>query len=968
MSAADEPPQEASQYIHAEPGSSVYAVLHGDIHVRGGRPVYQVAPFDFTRRSVPVEAALDQPSRLLAAENRVVPFHGRGAELDALGWWREADGARSVALVHAGGGQGKTRLAARFAADCAERGWTVWAAHHRSDPIAEQVVAPGDPGRTLLLIVDYADRWPTDDLLMLLSNPLLHRPRQCRVLLVARSANLWWPALQNRLDKAGLDTGPTLELPSLATSHTDRQISYRVAHRAFSKALGLRNPPLPAVPADLDGKAYDVALTLHMAALVSIDSFRLGLTAPRDPVGLSRYLLDREHDFWLSLHDNGRVSTEPRIMRRAVHTAALTGTLPHAEAVTALDRIGLSDGPPSVVVDDHAVCYPPRDPAAGVVLEPLYPDRLAEDFLALSTPGHACAGYVPDPWAAGAAGRLLRPEQAPSPATGGLNWFRRKAQPPPPETVPYTRSALSVLTDTARRWPHVAEHELWPLLRARPQLAVEGGGAVVAALTEIASVDLPALEAVEKCLPRHQDIDLAPGAAALGRVLTEHRLRLSDSPAERAKLHEALGTRLAQAGLWKEAVASFRSAVSIRRSLPDGGPPTNRLRLAGSLGDLGMALYRTGRQQPAAELMTEGIRLFRELRHSGVPLPVQEFAMALSNLGMALMEMGRGPEAEPYTAEGLRLRRRTARSGRPEAEAELAASLDNYGLLLCQSGRPRAALPYVRDAAERYRKLHVAHPGRFDEDVSIAFKNLGMVLDATGDAPGALDAARRACAIAEELARRNPSAYRRLHAFNLHGLAIRLHHQERFEEALSAGLQAHGIRSALAQDGSAPHALHLAETAGFVDTVLATLGRPEEAAPYAGEAVGLLRGLYEAEGRMYRAYFAGQLVALAQRLSQVDDPRAAWPLAEEAAGHLRAELRAAPDSPLRSVLLMCLVVWAGLSKDLELWSDALVQITEAVDLFADLPVGSEEDEAWRELLSATRAEILDALNGGAQEG
>ncbi|MEU7726542.1 tetratricopeptide repeat protein [Streptomyces sp. NPDC040724] len=961
---------EASQHIHAEPGSSVYAVLHGDIHVRNGRPVYQVTPFDLTRRSVPVEAALRQPSRLLAAENRVVPFHGRGGDLDTLGRWRESDTARSVALVHAGGGQGKTRLAARLAADSAQRGWTVWAAHHRSDPIAEQVVAPGDPGRALLLIVDYADRWPADDLLMLLSNPLLHRPRQCRVLLVARSANLWWPALQNRLGKAGHDAGPTLELPALAGSHTDRQISFRVAHQAFSEALGLQDPPLPEVPADLDGEAYDVALTLHMAALVAIDSFRLKLTAPRDPVDLSRYLLDREHDFWLSLHDNGRVSTAPRIMRRAVYTAALTGTLPYAEAATALERIGLSGSPPSVVVDDHAVCYPPRDPAAGVALEPLYPDRLAEDFLALSTPGHACAGYVPDPWATGAAERLLRPEQAPSPATGGLRWWRRGAQQPPPKAVPYARPALAALTDTARRWPHVAERELWPLLRARPQLAVEGGGSVVAALTEIECVDVPALEAVEKCLPRHQDIDLAPGVAALSRLLTEHRLRLSDSPAERAELHEALGTRLLQAGLWPEAVASFRSAVSIRKSLPDGGPASNKLSLAGALSELGMAMYRTGRQQRAVELMTEGIQLFRELQRSGVTLPVHDFAMAHSNLGIALMEMGRGREAEPYTAEGLRLRlrRRAAHAGRAEAEAELAASLDNYGLLLYQRGRHHEALPYVRDAAERYARLHVAHPGRFDEDVSIALKNLGMVLDATGDAQGALDAARKACAIAEGLARRNPSAYKRLHAYNLHGLAIRLHHHARFEESLSAVLQAHEIRSALAQDGSAPHALHLAETAGFADTALAALGRPAEAVPYARESVDLLRGLYEAEGTMYRPPLAGQLVVLAQRLSQVDEPRTAWPLAAEAAGHLRAELRAAPDAPVRSLLLMCLVVWAGLSKDLEMWSEALEQLTEAVDLFADLSEGgTEEYDAWGALLSVTCDEVLDALNGGAQD-
>ena len=43
----------------------------------------------------------------------------------------------------------------------------------------------------------------------------------------------------------------------------------------------------------------------------------------------------------------------------------------------------------------------------GTVLEPLCPDRVAEDFVALTVPGHA-ADYPAQAWAADTAGAVLR--------------------------------------------------------------------------------------------------------------------------------------------------------------------------------------------------------------------------------------------------------------------------------------------------------------------------------------------------------------------------------------------------------------------------------------------------------------------------------------------------------------------------------------------------------------------------------
>ena len=81
--------------------------------------------------------------------------------------------------------------------------------------------------------------------------------------------------------------------------------------------------------------------------------------------------------------------------RRADHGARGVRGHPHAlpdpsvQATTALIRVGIADADTDAgynLVEDHARCYPPADP--GLVLDPLYPDRLGEDYLALTLPGH----------------------------------------------------------------------------------------------------------------------------------------------------------------------------------------------------------------------------------------------------------------------------------------------------------------------------------------------------------------------------------------------------------------------------------------------------------------------------------------------------------------------------------------------------------------------------------------------------
>jgi hypothetical protein len=125
-----------------------------------------------------------------------------------------------------------------------------------------------------------------------------------------------------------------------------------------------------------------------MAALVAVDAAACGRTAPDDMIGLTTYLLDREQEKWRQLYENAdrglNYKTPDTVMARMVFTSILTGAASKATATTILGKL-MPDTPAKQALADHATCYPPGSPVT--VLEPMVPDRLAEDFLALMIPG-----------------------------------------------------------------------------------------------------------------------------------------------------------------------------------------------------------------------------------------------------------------------------------------------------------------------------------------------------------------------------------------------------------------------------------------------------------------------------------------------------------------------------------------------------------------------------------------------------
>lgn len=933
--------KEPDASLDAKLGSSAYVVLHGDMHIRNGYPVYQVMPLPVETRPVPANKARQQPSRLLAAESRVVAFTGRERELAELAAWRDSsEPGDSVLLMYAPGGQGKSRLAWQFAVDSDTRGWTAWVAHHLSDPTFQQVVVLGDSGRALVLIVDYADRWPVDDLLLLLQNPLLRRPQRARVLLVARQAGSWWASLRSRLDKTDVDVSGSMQLSPLAKTALERRASFTTAYNAFAAVFGI--PAEPALdPGTLEGEDSHLVLTLHMAALVAVDAHWRGATVPSDPEGLSAYLLDREHDFWNALHDHEQVATAPQVMARTVYTATLTRNLRRDHAVAVLDRVGIATADTADrVLDDHAVCYPPLSLNTSTALEALYPDRLGEDFLALQTPGHAISDYVPDKWTARVPARLL-----------SLDSYSPDALLPV-----YARPAAAVLIDTARRWRHVAEQQLYPLLRAYPQIAVAAGGTALAALADMEHLPMDVLERINAALPAEPHVDLDAGAAVIAKRLTDHRLANTSDPATRASLLEYLERRLSNAALYDQALPAAEAVVNeTRRQLTPINPETYQATLADSLNTLCIALTRVGRHSEARVAAEEAAQTWRSLAATN-PIYHAHLAESLSTLASCLQEAERWEEALGAAKRAVEIQRRMAAEA-PTSEVyahQLIASLSTFSQALLDVGRHADATAAVDEAVETWRGMSAGGPKILESDLADSLDRIFVDLAGVEQWDDALSVATHVVELRRRLAATDPAVQEPDLADTLNNLSALLSRMGRHVDALAASEEAVGIHRRLAQVNPVAYDNELARSLDGLANDLFELGRDNEALAATENATEIWRRIALVNPLVHEPDLADSLTNLTLILTRMEHHADALTPAKEVVNIRRRFASANPTAYQRLEVATSLANLSTILTNLRQEADALTAAEDAVHI-------------WRRLVHAldrvppTLADSLGAL-------
>ncbi|MBB4752791.1 tetratricopeptide repeat protein [Actinoplanes lobatus] len=902
------------------------AHVGGDVTIVSRQPPpYRVVPAD--DRPVPVSAdrARAQPSRLLLARHQIVPFTGRQRTLDSLATW--SDGSEPVAarLIHAPGGQGKTRLAGHVGVLAAAAGCAVWQVTHTpalaAGADAGGVSRVGVPAGAVLVVVDYADRWPASALLALLTQMHdLHQTLRARirVLLLARSDGYWWPAVADRADSdLGIDVDQMSLPPLAADSLDDWPGLFTTAAGRFADAMNLPAPaggwPVPPP----SGPGYGQVLAVHMAALATVDAHRHGRQAPTDPAAVSTYLLRREQAYWQHLHTRPEapVPTRPELMHRVVFTATLTGARPRPVARQALTCAGFTDteNPVDRVIDDHTVCYPPAD--GRTVFEPVHPDRLGEDLIALSIPdGQNAENRLARDWAPGAVTGLLT-----------------TALPEPPV---WTAAAVTTLVEAARRWPHLAEQMLYPLIRTHPHLIIAAGGATLTRLTGIPGLDPAVLEPLEPLLPanRHIDLDIA---AAITTTLTTHRLTHTTDPAEQARLHATHAFRLANAGRREQALARAEEATVIYRRLAEANPDACLPDLAMSLNNLGNRLSELGLREQALARAEEATVIYRRLAEANPDACLPDLAMSLNNLGNRLSELGLREQALARAEEATVIYRRLAEANPDACLPDLAMSLNNLGNRLSELGLREQALARAEEATVIYRRLAEANPDAYLPDLAASLNNLGNRLSELGRREQALTVAEEAVTIRRGLAEANPDAYLPDLAVSLNNLGIFLSGLGRREQALARAEEAATIRRGLAEANPDAYLPDLAVSLNNLGIFLSGLGRREQALARAEEAATIRRGLAEANPDAYLPDLAVSLNNLGIFLSGLGRREQALAPAEEATVIYRRLAEANPDAYLPDLAMSLNNLGAFLS-ELGRREQALAQAEEATVIYRRL--------------------------------
>lgn len=645
-------PDDARQEVRAESGFA-YGVVGADLHIFPDRgPLYQLT--EFRHGSAPyTRHLLRQPSRLLDARFEIVTFTGRTRELAELSNWRNSSPRLAARWLHAPGGAGKTRLAAEVAADSVARGWKVVVAHGHGSILSsgsQDLRLDGMAG--LLLLVDYADRWPASHLSWLFSNALLHQQLPTRLLLLARTSQPW-PSISATLEELRADISD-FRLPPLSgmSGVGGRERMFCAARDSFAACYGLPDPGLIKPPETLEQPDFALTLAVHMAALVSVDSHARGIGPPEEMAGLSAYLVSRERKHWTDLYESHieglDFSTSPQAMARTVFIASLTGATSHTKGNELLHRLDV-EGRPDRLMADHAACYPPSDPAT--VLEPLYPDRLAEDFLALSLPGHGVTGYTAAPWA----GPTVRQLTVPVP------------EGPPPSYISRTVTFLASAA-APDRWPHVATH-LNSILRDNPALAVAAGSGALAAVAGVADIDLEVLDAIARHLPEGSHTDLDLGNAALAERRAQLWLTRTDDLPVHAEIHHVLAISRASIGQYAQARVASEQAIAHWREQIVVRPGTHHQSdLALSLMNHAGLLENTARRTEALAAAEEAVGLLRNLINGPVNyndrfLPLRsQLSSALDRLSRCLAAVDRHAEALTASEEGVAIRRQLHRA------------------------------------------------------------------------------------------------------------------------------------------------------------------------------------------------------------------------------------------------------------------------------------------------------------------
>ncbi|MFM1798491.1 MAG: hypothetical protein RLZZ117_769 [Cyanobacteriota bacterium] len=261
---------------------------------------------------------------------------------------------------------------------------------------------------------------------------------------------------------------------------------------------------------------------------------------------------------------------------------------------------------------------------------------------------------------------------------------------------------------------------------------------------------------------------LAGPTLAVGtRRLQSAASRLAASPpatapagqslSEQAREQEERAGALYNAGRYDEALAAQRQAVASHRRLA-AMDPTQRLRLAASLHNLGVVLIRLGDKTGAIAPTAEALALYREDPSARGGAAALGLERPLRNLVLLHYEANRPLEALPLVEELMRLQE-SAAAADPRARSAKMDVLNLRASLLVALNRSADALRDLESAVALAR----SEASRSPEDPVLrhglagSLLNLSQVADLLNQTDKAVAPAQEAEAVLRQLAREHPA-------------------------------------------------------------------------------------------------------------------------------------------------------------------------------------------------------------------
>ena len=162
---------------------------------------------------------------------------------------------------------------------------------------------------------------------------------------------------------------------------------------------------------------------------------------------------------------------------------------------------------------------------------------------------------------------------------------------------------------------------------------------------------------------------------------------------EHAQTLSNLANYQSQAGNNEKALSIQQEVVSTWRTLSEDGSDGHKHRLAASLHNLGVFLYRQGRSAESLAFVEEAAEIERALYQSNYNAYASDFAMALSNLSIhrSLLSRPQKDVLEPQE-ESVEIRRKLAKSNPAAHGLDLANSLVVISASYVKSGKGAALL------------------------------------------------------------------------------------------------------------------------------------------------------------------------------------------------------------------------------------------------------------------------------------